>query len=182
MWRWKWRLWWGAGAVLLLMLLRLGVHGTQTSPSAHSAPARPTKVVVGQLAPTIRTTTMAGGQFNVATVHRPVMLNFWASWCTYCKIEAPAVARLAAAARGHYRVITIDITSNDTLSQARAFAQHFHLPHPVLLDPTGAIQAHYLVRVLPTTYYLNSRGVVVNQVLGAETYSAMYSHIQKAGG
>jgi len=93
----------------------------------------------------------------------------------------PNVVRLASQAHGRYRVVTVNVTHIDQLQGARQFARQFHLPQPVLLDPTGRIQQAYLVSVLPTTYYLNAKGVVVAQVLGAETFGAMSRHLAQAG-
>lgn len=167
--------WIGAGLLSAVAALGIG-QPISTVPSL-----RPIRVQVGRLAPRLAAHTMSGGRFHLATVHRPVMLTFWASWCTFCRADMPNVVRLASQAHGRYRVVTVNVTHIDQLQGARQFARQFHLPQPVLLDPTGRIQQAYLVSVLPTTYYLNAKGVVVAQVLGAETFGAMSRHLAQAG-
>lgn len=173
----------GAGAVLWLiagLLSGLAVIGPSHPPTVSGQSRRPAVATIGRLAPMIDTVTMQGQTFRLTSVHEPVVLNFWASWCEFCRVEAPDVVRLAANAHGRYQVLTVNVTAIDTLQNARQFARTAHLPSPILLDPTGQIQRAYEVEVLPTTFYLNARGIVVSEVQGAESYQTMRQHIQEA--
>lgn len=88
--------------------------------------------------------------------------------------------KVAEQSHGRYLVVSINVTAQDSVGAAHAFAKAYHLPAPILLDPTGAIANAYLVRVLPTTYYLNARGQVVKRVIGFETKAMMQQDLKEA--
>lgn len=170
---------WLVGGWLLTGLLVLGVIlGPMATASSHRGP-RPHFATVGKLAPTLIAPTLTGRLFRLSHVHIPVLLNFWASWCTFCRLEAPSLARVGAEAHGRYLVVSVNVTAQDSVAAARAFAAAYHLPVPILLDPTGAISTAYLVRVLPTTYYLNAQGRIVKRVIGFETQTMMQHNLQE---
>ncbi|MDA8192561.1 MAG: TlpA disulfide reductase family protein [Thermaerobacter sp.] len=166
-------LWVAAG-----LMSALGVVGI--GPVGASPGGRPATVQVGRLAPAVAPVTVSGAPFRLTAVHQPMMITFWASWCVFCRVEMPSVVRLASQAHGRYRVVAIDVTRLDSVANARRFAAANHVPSPLLLDPSGRVQAAFLVTVLPTTYFVNAKGVVVAQVLGAETYQAMQRHLHQA--
>ncbi|AEJ39095.1 Thioredoxin [Sulfobacillus acidophilus TPY] len=169
----------GWGWLVFGVLAAVSVIGLRPLPGFRLTLGPSATVAVGRPAPPITVRTLTGQPWHL-TPGRPLMVNFWASWCEFCQVEAPAVAEMGARADGQYQVVTVDITAHDSVTAARQFAARYHLAAPVLLDSSGAIQRAYQVTVLPTTFYINRQGRIVAIVYGAETYAAMKAHIQEA--
>ena len=95
---------------------------------------------------------------------RPVVLNFWASWCIPCKKEAP---RLNAAARAHTsEVLFLGIDVEDLKSDARSFLSYHRVPYPSVNDKSGLTYDGYGLTGVPETYWLDARGRIVSHFAG----------------
>ena len=96
---------------------------------------------------------------------RPVVVNFWASWCPPCREEMPALAEAARRLSG--RVSFVGIDSNDQRDAAVAFAAQVGVSYPLAYDPHGIVASRYGVFGLPTTYFLSAQGRIVGRQAGA---------------
>jgi peptide/nickel transport system substrate-binding protein len=108
-------------------------------------------------APPIHLSTLAGGQFSLATHKgRLVFLDFWASWCEPCKMSLPLVEHYA---RTHPGVDVIPIDAGEPAAIAGPFAQSFHLQH-VVLDPDQTATRAFGVEAYPTMIVIDPDGNV----------------------
>jgi len=98
---------------------------------------------------------------------KPLIVNFWASWCEPCQQETPLLAGWYARQHGH--VIVVGLDENDTASSAVQFARAKGVSYPIGADPQLAAANAYGVTGLPQTFFLNAQHRIVDHVLGAVT-------------
>jgi len=90
---------------------------------------------------------------------RPVILNFWATWCAPCRVEMPELERVAADYAGAGLVV-LTINQEETAEQVGDFFSEVDLTLPALLDADGDIGAAYGAYFLPSTVIVGPDGVV----------------------
>jgi cytochrome c biogenesis protein CcmG, thiol:disulfide interchange protein DsbE len=148
----------GVVAVALGALLMLSLAwGLQ-----HAALANPP--LLGRTAPQLAIRTVAGDQVSVSSLRgEPVVVNFWASWCTPC-IQESAVLSAAASSRPDVKFVGAD--NRDTTSGFQTFEQRHPHPYPAGPIVQGSYQS-YGVAGLPATFFINSDGLVVASFSGA---------------
>jgi cytochrome c biogenesis protein CcmG/thiol:disulfide interchange protein DsbE len=127
---------------------------------------------VGGPAPHFTAKRLDGGTFDLSSARgKPVVLNFWASWCGPCKSEAGALEQRwqQYRARG---VLFFGIDYNDVSGDAKRFLRKHRVTYPTLLDGSGAIGDRYGLSGVPETYFIDRRGHIVgDHILGPITSS-----------
>ncbi len=103
------------------------------------------------------------GTLNLASLRgRPVVLNFWASWCEPCKGEAKTLEE----AWQRYRskgVVFVGIDYHDVTGDARRFLARHNITYPTVQDGSGAIADRYGISGVPETYFVDRRGRLVGE-------------------
>lgn len=102
---------------------------------------------------------------------RPVLVNFWASWCVPCRKEAPELARFDAAMRARAQVVGVDF--QDPKDDALAFVREFGWRFPNVRDPFGRLAGRYGLAGLPTTYVVDAEGRIARTLNGPQTFSSL---------
>lgn len=117
-----------------------------------------TSIAVGQRAPNFSLTLDDG---RAITLHdlkgRPVMINFWATWCGPCRIEMPEIVQ---AAQTIPDLVVLAVNVQEELPLVQAFAEDFEMELPIPLDEKGHVQDLYQIRGMPTTYFVDKQGTV----------------------
>ena len=111
---------------------------------------------------------------------RPLIVNFFASWCDPCQQETPLLARFYRTEHGQVALVGLD--ENDILSHALSFTRAKGVTYPVGWDPQFAAASAYGVSALPQTFFLDARHRIVDRVFGAVTLAELTRGIALATG
>ena len=183
--------WLAGGLVLALLVLLIGSMlksnrgSTLVSEIADGkkprAPAFAAPVVWSQAAtwPPAARALAADGKVSLAELRgRPVVLNFWASWCVPCKQEAPLLADSARRYAG--KVLFLGMNDQDLRSSARHFAAKYGMDYVSVVDEDQRMYGAYGVTGFPETYFIDVRGRIVAHTPGQVTRHDLRSGIAAA--
>lgn len=124
-----------------------------------------------ELAPPITGPLLGGGNYSQEQ-GRVQLMNVWASWCSPCRAEAPALQELSVA---HPDVQFVGVLTRDNLVAAQAFVDRFGLTYPTITD--DALLADFTgqlsVNAIPTTLLIDKEGKVAARISGEITYSTL---------
>ena len=96
---------------------------------------------------------------------KPVVVNFWASWCGPCRQEAPIFERLSQE-YGERGVLFIGVNIQDSEADAEAYLREYDITYPNGRDEDGSISVDYGVIGIPVTFFINRDGVVQRRWAG----------------
>jgi thiol-disulfide isomerase/thioredoxin len=141
------------------------------------------KAGAGPVAPVVSGPLVGGGRLSLAAYRgHVVVLNFWGSWCTPCREEAPSLAQLARQfGPSGVRFLGIDI--RDSPASAEAFMSDFRISYPSLNDPSDNLALDFRDTVppagIPTTLVISRGGRIAARVIGGVTYNGLKGLIQR---
>jgi len=119
--------------------------------------SKPTK---GETAPDFRLETLDGQVVTLSDFQgKPVMLNFWASWCGPCQMEIPYMVTAYTDVDDQFEIVAVNI--QESSDDVQEFVDSVGMTFPVLLDSDASVAMGYSIRGIPTSYFLDSDGVVV---------------------
>ena len=129
-------------------------------------PGVPMVVRVGDPAPAFSLADLDGNPIRLADLRgRPVIVNFWASWCGPCVEEFPLLTSAAAAHEADGLAI-VGIVFQDRSEAARAFLARMGASWPAAMDPGDAIANRFGIVGPPDTFFIDRNGVVVGRQIG----------------
>ncbi len=138
--------------------------------------------IVGHIAPDFAAQTPTGESFALSD-HidveggdgRPVVLNFWASWCGPCRMEMPAFERANLAYADQVEIVGINqAESAETITR---FAQTTGVSYPLLVDEDWVVNNKYGVSNLPTTIFVGADGVIREVFVGTMNQAVLEDKI-----
>lgn len=134
--------------------------------------------VPGQTAPLFQSVTADGGELSLLALRgRPVVLNFWATWCAPCAVEMPELQRVHESFGD--RVAVVGVNTGERAAVVQAWAAERGISFPLALDGAGQVAALYQLRGQPTTFILDANGTVQDVLYGPTTFEYL-SHALEA--
>lgn len=120
---------------------------------------------LGFYAPNFNTVYMNGSEFELYELKgKPVILNFWATWCPPCVREMPNLQDFYDRHKGEVIVIGINLGEKNRTIQN--FIKKINVTFPIVLDKGKEIEKSYNLIIRPTTYFIDENGIIVDKKLG----------------
>jgi peroxiredoxin len=171
-------------ALLLVGAIIVMVFVSQSGDDAEDgdAPAGGSGLVTaGVVAPDFTLTSLDGESVSLSDyAGRPVLLNFWASWCPPCREEFPALA-VSREAHVESGFEILGVTHNDTDELSQKFADDANAEWPLLPDSDNTVWEAYGGVGLPTSYFVDAEGVVQRVHIGPVDEDQLADHLSAIG-
>ena len=143
------------------IFLAIGVMGTTTATS------RSGKELVGKKAPSFVAPKVGGQLVSLENYkNKPLVLNFWASWCPPCRDETPGMERIWRKYEDQ-GVVILGINVQDGEKEAERYISEFGVTFSNALDLDGSITVDYGVTGLPVTFFIDNDSVVTGRWVGS---------------
>lgn len=127
--------------------------------------------VVGQALPDFTLKNLKGEDVTLSKIEdKIILINFWATWCQYCREEMPDLQKLK---EENDDIVVLAVNVDETKKQAEDYINDGGYDFEVLLDEEGKIAAQYLVTGMPSSYFVDKEGKYVGRVPGMITYEQM---------
>jgi len=136
---------------------------------------------VGAPAPPFDLVDTTGGNVSLASLRgHLVLLDFWASWCTVCRQDAPALSAFAARYRGSVAVVGIDWQEPEAAVTQAASAWGLHFPN--LRDGDGSVARRYGLTGVPEDWWIGPGGRALLHTIGAVSFEQLQADYRQAMG
>jgi cytochrome c biogenesis protein CcmG/thiol:disulfide interchange protein DsbE len=164
------------GLVVALPLLGVLTANLGRDPRVVDSP------LVGRPAPPFTLAPVGGGEaMSLAALRgRPVVVNFWASWCAPCDEEHPVLTQAARSLAGD--VHFVGVVYEDTEPNAAAYLKQRGSAFPSLVDPGSRTAIAYGVFGVPETYFIDAQGTIVSKFVGPLRPETLEALVEKARG
>jgi cytochrome c biogenesis protein CcmG/thiol:disulfide interchange protein DsbE len=170
-----------------------GTNQNETAPETAATPS--SSPLIGKPAPAFALEDLSGKRLALADLRgKPLLINFWATWCGPCRLETPWLIELRQKyAVKDFEIIGIDtegddLNPNDRAAWAKAktgaakFAAEMKIPYPVLLNGDSISHAYGDIGDLPTSFYVDRKGNIVAVQVGVAGQDEIEANIRKALG
>lgn len=131
---------------------------------------------IGVMAPDFQLKTIDGEVVKLSDYKgKKVILNFWATWCPPCKKEIPELQAFHERSGDEITILGVNI---DTNNQVEDFVKERKITFPVLLDHGEKVSKMYQVIAIPTTYFIDEKGLIRHKHLGAVSKKLLKEHTE----
>ena len=122
---------------------------------------------VGMPAPNFQLENLNGQYVSLSDLQgKPVLINFWATWCSPCIREMPYLEQVYEewSDKG---LMVLSINIGESSAKVEAFMQSHDLSLPVLLDAKQAVAQKYNIWSIPTTFFIDKDGIIQEKIIGS---------------
>jgi len=171
----------GGGVAGLALIALVAVVGLSGDPDATAGPSPgvPTAVSVASEPTAAAAVEMEDFNGNIVTIAdlkgRPVVVNFWATWCPACFAEMPAFEKVYQAKGDSVQFLGINLSED--VGAALSIVEETGVTYPLARDPQGEVFAAFGGFGMPTTVFLDETGSVIDMYTGELTADELTAHI-----
>lgn len=149
---------------LIVLVLTLGGIWTTVNRIPQETQTAQTELepapIKGHPAPEISLISTTGQPMNLSDFRgKPVVINFWATWCAPCRVETPELQAVYRERGDEVIIFSVNATQQDQ-GDIEGFIQEFGMTFPVVLDPAGKAFKDYNILGLPTTVFVDKNGMI----------------------
>lgn len=169
-------------AVLLISLLTVAIvqavnKKTEEPETSSQTATSQNGPAVGSKAPDFELKTLTGETVKLSDLKgKKVMLNFWATWCPPCKAEMPDMEKFHQEVGDKVVILAVNI---DPQLDVQAFVDEYKITFPIPLDTEDAVNGMYDVISIPTTYFIDSKGIIQHKFVGSMKLDDMKENVDK---
>lgn len=171
-------------AVLLVTLLTVAIvqamdKRTEKPETETASQTASTKKAlgIGVKAPDFELKTLTGETVKLSDLKgKKVMLNFWATWCGPCKAEMPEMEQFSKQIGDDIVILAVNI---DPQLDVKGFVDENKITFPILLDTDDKVNETYQIMAIPTTFFIDSKGIIRNKYPGTMKLNIMEEYTKK---
>ena len=154
--------------VILTLVLLVTACSAGSEPLDGESPTAPVEgAQIGNLAPDFQLQNVDRQTVSLGNLQgKPVLINFWATWCPPCRDEMPYIQEIYEewSDKG---LVVLAINLGESSSKAEEFMQSYNLSFTVLLDTKQDVAQRYNITGIPTTFFIDKDGIIQDKVIGA---------------
>ncbi|WP_410983278.1 TlpA family protein disulfide reductase [Bacillus cereus] len=140
-------------------------------------------IEVGKVAPDFELSKLDGTKVKLSDLKgKKVILNFWATWCGPCQQEMPDMEAFYKKHKDDVEILAVNYTVSEGANgeeKVKKFAEEKGISFPVLLDKDITVTTTYKVITIPTSYFVDTKGVIQDKFIGPMTQKEMEKRIAK---
>jgi peroxiredoxin len=162
----------GVYFVLAMAFFLLPALSTQTAEAFEPWPVEP---LIGNSAPDFSLEDLNGKSVSLTSFRgKPVLLNFWATWCPYCRKERPHLDNLYKE-YSNKNLIIISIAIDRSLEKLKKFMENKSAQYVLLYDGQSRVASAYNVAGLPTSFLIDRNGIIKRKFTGFREWNSVSS-------
>lgn len=136
------------------------------------------RVAIGSTAPDFVLRSLDGAEVALSDYRgKPLLINFWATWCPPCRKELPLIQRTYEANIGAFEVLGVDVREEPV--RVRLMVSEFSLTYTTVLDTDGKVAISYKATSFPTSFFLDKNGVIKSIRVGELTEMTVRGELAK---
>jgi peroxiredoxin len=165
-----------AAAVLFVLVTTVLVQAVEKD-EEKTEPVNQTGLGIGLKAPDFELENLQGETVKLSDYEgKKVMLNFWATWCPPCKAEMPDIQKFYTEKGDEVAILAVNI---DPQYDVAGFAKEMRINFPILLDEEEKAVKAYQILTIPTTFFIDEKGIIRNKYLSAMPLEIMRQYIDE---
>lgn len=153
----------------------------ETSITAQSSTEQTTAAVIKNTAPGFTVYDADGNAVSLSSFFgKPIVINFWASWCGPCKSEMPSFEEVYKQYGNEVEFLMVNLTTSsyETLAGAKAYIASQGFTFPVYYDKNGKAASAYSTYSIPVTVFIDKNGNVVKKLVGSQSKSVIAANTE----